>query len=350
MRIWAASEKLDRLREAEAIIFDCDGTLIDAAESYDLAIKLTACIILRELVGIPVSLGPDVDECIEALRMTGGFNNDWNSAAALSEAVFVFSDRPILKEELERIDAVAFTAFVKSSLTEPEEAREAVKWLTREIHSHSGSLSFEDVERFIERKAVERMSLREFREFKKILGFPGEFGVSILSTLFDEIFLGEDGVRAKYGIEPRYVSWEGTLINEKLLIYEENLEKLSSSFILGILTGRGKWETEKTLGSLLRYFRPEASIYTADMGEEYEKPSPKALIEVAETLKIENLIYVGNSAEDLLTAKAAREIGLRASFIGVTDSPKMREYFIKNDADAVIEDVNLLSSLLFSSS
>lgn len=60
--------------QADAILFDVDGTLIDDSRSYREAIRRTAEYLLRR----PVSL----DE-VDAIKRLPGFNNDWDTAWAL---------------------------------------------------------------------------------------------------------------------------------------------------------------------------------------------------------------------------------------------------------------------------
>ncbi len=61
-------KKLKNLLDPPAIIFDMDGVLVDVSESYIEAIKKT----VKKLSGKPTT-----DEKIEKLKLSGGFNNDW---------------------------------------------------------------------------------------------------------------------------------------------------------------------------------------------------------------------------------------------------------------------------------
>jgi HAD superfamily phosphatase len=60
--------------QADAILFDVDGTLIDDSRSYREAIRKTAEYLLRQPV--------DLDE-VDAVKRLPGFNNDWDAAWAL---------------------------------------------------------------------------------------------------------------------------------------------------------------------------------------------------------------------------------------------------------------------------
>ncbi|MDP3780918.1 MAG: phosphatase, partial [Nitrosopumilaceae archaeon] len=65
---------LDKIKKIGAIIFDCDGVLIDITTSYDLAIKNVTEYFLKEF-GIESSL-PITPDIIEGLKSTGGFNDE----------------------------------------------------------------------------------------------------------------------------------------------------------------------------------------------------------------------------------------------------------------------------------
>ncbi len=154
-------------------------------------------------------------------------------------------------------------------------------------------------------------------------------------------------MREKYGEKPHYVHWEGAVNRETPLIREETLQELVNLLPKGlaIVTGKGRWEAEKTLGPLLRYFDLEASVFIADQREAGEKPDPTTLIECAEKLKAEKIIYVGDSAEDLLLVKNAVKEGLDASFAGVLTNEYALNFFIENEADIILEDVNNLPKI-----
>ena len=67
-------DRLDDLSKPDAIIFDCDGTLIDTASSFQLIGKLIVTIYLNRFCGIECRLGDDFDEAFQLLKMLGGFN------------------------------------------------------------------------------------------------------------------------------------------------------------------------------------------------------------------------------------------------------------------------------------
>lgn len=342
----------NKLREIEAMIFDCDGTLADSTESYYLADRMVASIILYELYGLECRLGEDVNDILARIEMLGGFNNDWNKTSLLIQAIILNVDKPLEKVAEEVIKIRNVERYLESCLIEessPDYARNSLKWLSKKASLAYGKfMSLHDFEEIIDAEAEKMGRLRQIRELRSILGPLTSYGSGLLTTLYDEIYLGMNGVRERYGVKPRYASWRGLIDREKPLIEKDVLEKLSESVSKGlaIATGRGRWETEKTLNGLLEYFNLEASIFAADPPSRYEKPDPRILINCSRRLAAERIMYVGNSMEDLLLVENARENGLDAVFTGVLTNPYALEIFIQRGADAIIDEVNLLPRLL----
>lgn len=342
---------IEKIRDAEAAVLDCDGTIIDASRSYDLAIRITIAIIMDRLFEVEVKFGEDFEEALSALRMTGGFNNDSDATSALLQTICIFLpdalDVKLIKwDKLENINE--YFKPIEAAQSNPRFVHEAFKWLSYEIKSKKKYFDLRNIEKLLETKALSLGASDKLFKLRSILNYPRPFGESFLSTLFDEIFLGAEGVRMKYSWEPCYVNYTGTLKNEKLLISERSMKELIELLPKGaaLVTGRGRWETEKTLQPILRYFNMEASFFTADKGLEYEKPSPKSLIESAKILGTKKVIYVGNSMEDLLMSLAAFKEGLDIGFVAVSNDEELSKEFEERGANAILEDINELPVLI----
>lgn len=342
---------VDKIRDAEAIVLDCDGTIIDASGSYDLAVRVVTAIIIDKLFRIEVEFGKDFEKALTRLRMTGGFNNDSDATSSLIQALSIFiPDNIDIKsdkwERLEKIDK--YIRPLEKEHSYPEFIHEALEWLEYEIRSRREYFDLRKIEKLLDVKASSLGRITRLLKLRKILNYPGAFGDSLLATLFDEVFLGAEGVKVKYSMEPRYAVYEGTLKNERILIHEESIKKLIDLFPKGIalVTGRGRWETEKTLQPILKYFKMDASIFTADKGIEYEKPNPKSLIESARLLGARKIVYVGNSMEDLLMSQAANKEGLSTGFVAVSNSEVLSREFEEMRANAIIDDINELPELI----
>ena len=66
---------IDELDEIDAIIFDCDGVLIDIKKSYDLTIIKTTKYVLETFANILDSIDVDL-KIIDGFKSTGGFNDE----------------------------------------------------------------------------------------------------------------------------------------------------------------------------------------------------------------------------------------------------------------------------------
>ena len=73
--IYVDDSKIEKLNQVDAIIFDCDGVLIDITKSYDLAIIKTTQYVLKNLAQIDNAI--DIDfKIIDGFKSTGGFNDE----------------------------------------------------------------------------------------------------------------------------------------------------------------------------------------------------------------------------------------------------------------------------------
>jgi phosphoglycolate phosphatase-like HAD superfamily hydrolase len=231
----------------------------------------------------------------------------------------------------------------------PSYVLNGLRWVSDKASQAYGVfMSLRDFEELVDAEAERLGRLMQIQELRSLLGPLTRYSSGLLTTLYDEVYLGLEGVRERYGVEPRYVSWKGLLDREKPLITEDVLESLSEIVPRGIAiaTGRGRWETERSLGDLINYFNIEASIFSADLPNRYEKPDPGILVDCSRRLGAEKIIYVGNSLEDLLVVENARRNGLDALFAGVLTNPYALEIFIRRGADAIIDDITLLPRLI----
>ncbi|MEM3173910.1 MAG: hypothetical protein QXU02_03385 [Candidatus Bathyarchaeia archaeon] len=71
-------DRIGSVRAIDAIIFDCDGVLIDIRDSYDKAISKSVAFIFEGITGLKIPENFVSDETIFLFRRSGGFNNDWD--------------------------------------------------------------------------------------------------------------------------------------------------------------------------------------------------------------------------------------------------------------------------------
>jgi len=73
--IYVDDSIVEILKTSDAIIFDCDGVLIDITKSYDLTITKTIKYVLENLSNINDSIKIE-SEIIDEFKSTGGFNDE----------------------------------------------------------------------------------------------------------------------------------------------------------------------------------------------------------------------------------------------------------------------------------
>jgi len=343
--ILVSTKSLEELGELDAIIFDCDGTLIDVEDSYYLTTRLTVSIILREIYGMEVKLGRDVNQVIKSLKMLGGFNDDADTASIIAQTILAFSPREHERRgKLDRVDISIFLEDVSRDRSWPEFVSDALQWIMDKcLELYGRYVTRADLENILDEIASSgrRDVLSDFRD-----NIYDGSASNTLSRLFNEIFDGEEIIK-KLGEEPRHVRWDGAIRNDRLLVREETLRDLSEMFDgrLGILSGRRRWEAEYTLNGLLKYFDSRAMIFSDDPSW-CEKPDPMGLIRCSRLLDSSKILYVGDSSEDLLMVKNALEKGLNSSMASVLTNDFSFNYFIEMGADIIVEDVNLLPRAL----
>lgn len=82
-RGYVRKDKIEALKDVDAVIFDCDGVLIDTKDSYDKTIQRTVDYALE---GFTNSFFPNnliSDEIVFLFKRSGGFNSDWDVCYAV---------------------------------------------------------------------------------------------------------------------------------------------------------------------------------------------------------------------------------------------------------------------------
>jgi len=345
--VLALEERLNSLKEIEAIIFDCDGTLIDVSTSFPLAGKIITAIYLDQILGIECRIGVDYDEAFQLMKMLGGFNNVRNIVSIILQTIYVELGCPDpMKRGLEHIDLNRYMGQVSWNGSSPKPLENAFKWLISSMIPFLGEyVSPEYVEALLDRRAGFLQRLREFRE---LIGPISPYGSGIMTTLFSELYIGSGGIRKKHGVNPRFYYGPGLLENERLIIEPKVLEELRKLARKGlaILSGKGRWEAEKILSPILRYFDLEASIFTGDNSRrEMDKPNPAGLLECCKRLGARRVLYVGDGGEDYFLAMRARENGIETYLAAVLTNKYSYTFFTRCPADVILENVNFLSKL-----
>jgi len=367
---------IEELLQVDAVIFDCDGVLIDVRGSYDRAVIESVRWVMEGAFGMELpdtALGP---EPIYLLRKTGGFNNDLDAAWVIALWLFTGAEELAVRElgeRLERVlgsrprgprelwDAVMAEAprvsYPRRILrTNPVPLEVLLERAPRTGRSHK---TREDVESVIRVVAQDRGIFREYELFKEFLGSGRVYGRDLLETVFDDLYYGSEVVRSVFGSGPHFDFGKGLYANEVTVVDGSTLvrlEELIGSGRMGIVTGRDSITTWAVLGDLRAFFREGACVFIADElrrggPETLMKPSPYGLLKAASALGPRNPpLYVGNSAEDLHSSRYAESYGLRTLFAAVVglhpDPEAAKADFVANGADVVVEDVEQLVEVL----
>lgn len=322
----------------DAVIFDCDGVLVDSSASYDRAILQVTATLLKQFAGVKVDWRGAGPRLVERLRMTGGFNNDWDSAYALVMFTAMAAAGP---------DPGMASRRKSSILAQVEECVDQV----RRLGLADGA------------KAVEAVVSRADPDaraaclgLRRNLGYPGNPPESALASTFDGAYYGATLYRKLYGTDPKGSRRDGLIDREVILVREGTLRRLEEAFRgkIALLTGRTSEATAHTMGRLMKRFDLGSSIFIGDSAlggargrelERYAKPSPLGLIEVMRRLGAKSAHYVGDSGEDVLMAEGAMKMGASVAFTGVCrgrGARSKKDFFLRHGADGTIRSVNEL--------
>ena len=312
--IYTDDSKIQILNEIDAVIFDCDGVLIDITKSYDLAIIKTTQYVLENLAKIDSSINVDF-KIIDGFKSTGGFNDevDLTYAAIISL---------VAAKKLEKDQTSFIFDVIKNS-------------------DSSGIIS---VERYIENQI-------DISDIKKQLSYPGTHHDNPLYQIFDQIFYGPQLYKKLFNntsnfSEPGLIEQDDVILND--ILFEKLQKKFNSK--IAMVTGRGKESVSYSLKSLLTKFNLNNSMFLEDESRELAKPNPQSLLNSIQGMNCTSTLYVGDSMEDFIMAKRTTDLGHDTIFcgiIGTSKNPQEKlELFERNDAILVLDSINLLPKVL----
>ena len=307
-------DSVDVLNEIDAIIFDCDGVLIDITKSYDQTIIQTTQYVLENFAKITNSINVDF-KIIDGFKSTGGFN-----------------------------DEVDLTYATIISLVAAKKLEKDPTDFIFDVIKNADSNGISSVENYIEGKI-------DISDIKKQLSFPGVHDENPLYQIFDQLFYGPKLYQklfentSKFS-EPGLIEQDDVILNNSLI---EKLQKKYDSKI-AMLTGRGKESARYSLKGLLEKFDLKNSVFLEDESRELAKPNPQPLLNAIKGMNSISTLYVGDSMEDFIMAKKATDFGSKTTFcgiIGTSKNPQEKlELFQRNDAILVLDSINLLPKVL----
>ncbi len=299
---------------------------------------------VKELTGARLKLSGLIPNLLAIIRRTGGFNSDWDSSYALTLFSVVALDVSKERRSSVRDPLVVLGNIVEEFGSAPRDR---------------GAIA---VDSFLASKFSHmRDRLEKAREH---LGYPGRGPESRLAAYFDEVYFGGALFAKLHGVDARNPRRKGLIELERVLVKRSTLESIAKLVGRGrivMITGRPYVGTEYSLGkTLMSYFHRGSSMFIGDadifpeLREEYDrfrKPSPEALIRAAQRLPSKTMLYVGDSGEDVMMVQHVRQKGVKGFlFAGVyetsPDPDGQVTFFEREGADAIVETVNLIPSLL----
>jgi len=342
-------------KKVDAIATDVDGTLIDITDSYNKAICETVNFFLKKLIDLTIPK-KTIREVTQKLRLTGGFNNDWDTTYTIIMGVLAKLDTDTL-------------AYITRSLRDPcipENPIVTVKKLDyneslRRILDFADSRGLKSIEEGLQR-VLEPVKYEYLKQIRRFLGYPDKLDNSLLASIFDELYYGSELYTKITGQPPLLNVKHGLIENEEVIVEEDTLQFLKAKVKgkLGITTGRSRIATEFILGDLLdRFFHKEALIFIEDILRRERnidpsivlKPSPYTLKLCLKALSPYTVaLYIGDSAEDAIMVQRVNSEGERVVFIGVyrytIDPERAIKTFMELNAIAIIPTINELRYLM----
>jgi len=370
-------DRVQDLKRIDAIIFDCDGVLIDIRESYDKAISKSTAFIFEGLTGLKIPEDFISNEIIFLFRMSGGFNNDWD--IVYGSLMFLLSNMP--KGQRKKLtDLIARLSHIENpakrflaireaaaegalniSYSDLEILKMRLKDFTR-LLDETGAASVDRA--ILSSGAIDEGSYSLIRDF---INGSGGVGGSIVARIFEEIFCGPILFEDIYGINPEIYFGAGMIDKGKPIINRETLEHLSSLIRgprFGIASGSRFKSAKHVLGDILNLFDQKAQVFLDDiemLEDEYlkrgfikvslKKPNPYSLLKSSRSLEPFRLaLFVGDSMEDVMAVERARRLDPRFIFAGVYEYTGLREMvregFLKFKCDIILPSVNDIPYLI----
>ncbi len=282
----------------DAVVLDIDGVLVDVADSYRKTIVDTVQAVYGDT--IPKT-------AIQAFKNAGGFNNDWELTDAA--ALYVLARRVGYEETIETY--------------------------TETIRTHGGGRegAMATLQAALTDSAWEMVNTR--------------WTPDRLRDVFQQLYLGADRYREVEGGTPD-AQQRGYIENETVLIDQATIDWLQQNVKLGVLTGRPQAEAQLALDRV-GLTVPASHQFTMDDWTA-GKPDPGALKTIAERLHATRIAFVGDTIDDINTARNADTADPDRQYIaigvltgGLTGTTG-RETFMQAGAKQVLVTVNELTN------
>ena len=326
---------LRRCFHIDYIIFDIDGVLIDVKKSYNEAIKNTVKFVVKNLIKKDLK-DLITDQIILKFRQTGGFNNDTDTSYAIILALLSYQDLQNANLEKFLID----------------------------VAEHADETGIDSVEKYIKKLTSNKIFPNYLKNIDKILdylNYPGKVGDSIVSTIFDEFFYGQELFLKRYKIKSKHYFGKPLIENDRIVITDNTIRKLIERFNskIAMVSGRSKIAAAYALDNKFYLLNEKNSIFLEDEDRKFAKPNPYGLKKVINKINTRNdILYCGDSIEDLIMARRAEDelnqknLKTKTSivFCGIygcsSNKDELISKFMEKKADIIIKSVNDLPHIL----
>ena len=300
------------IAELDSIIFDIDGVLIDVDESIQMAHQQAAALYFGALGWRNCESMVEPSD-VDAFKLAGGFNSDWDAAYAWL-LLYLFKSGRYASQDGEVLKSASPT----------------IAEFTAELAKRGGGLE----------SAVEAM--RERCSAEEWANLEARWDRSGLQRLFIESYSG-DLCSEVYGFEAKTVTGPGLILRDKPILEPRFLP---DSIKLGIATGRTAGET--TVGLTLMGWSdlfPAEAIVSEDDG--FKKPDPGIMKLAVERLGARRPMFIGDTPDDLLAVRRFNETCRRdaggtmlACMVLTGLGWAAKDGFIAEQADMIADNVN----------
>ncbi|QHS16879.1 TIGR01548 family HAD-type hydrolase [Halopenitus persicus] len=287
--------------QVDAVVLDIDGVLVDVADSYRRAIVES----IDRVYGATIAR-----EDVQPFKDAGGFNNDWELTDAA--ALYVLAGR--------RDPGIDLT----------------VEAFADRVAEAGGGLAGAKA---VLADALDAAAWDAVRE---------AWDPDRLRAIFQALYLGSELYRDLEGGDPP-IEADGYIHDEPVLVDPGTIDALQERFDVGVVTGRPAAEAEIALDRV-GLDLPEIHRFTMDDWAE-GKPHPAALVTLADRFEATTVAFVGDTLDDVRTARNADEVDSERVYYGIgvltgglTGESGRRKY-VDAGADAVVDDVNALPEL-----
>ena len=286
---------------ADAVVLDVDGVLVDVADSYRRAI----------VESVEHVYGDTIERAdVQAFKDAGGFNNDWELTDAA--ALYVLARR--------------------------EELGLSVETFTDRVAATGGGLP--GAETVV-------LDILDPAEREQVMS---DWDPDRLRDVFQQLYLGPDLYRELEGGAPDIDAEGGYVRDEPVLVEPETLDRLRERGDVGVLTGRPAAEADIALERVGLDLPAEHRFTMDDWAA--GKPDPDALVRLAERFDAGAVAFAGDTLDDVKTAVNASEADPDCEYRGVgvltggLTGEAGRRKFERAGAVAVVDSVNDLPELL----